>query len=1221
MLGINCLIKNTTLHELVKDAVNTLGDMYVSTGIIPTVKDIWQEMRANGFEVDVSTVGYVYMTELSTRSSEFFQHAEVEKQSSHAFTRSINKIINQEGVNLMTGEESPVEAVASGLARLYKALTPNVNTKTVQKDLQDILFKGVRRLLPVNATARNSKNFEEIVAAALQDAGTGIANVTGGLNSLKEMQLALKKELQQYIGTLAAKDAFEGAKFADYVNEIMQSSYQLMLNRTDARKIVTDALKDFEDGRFVRVSQTTGAGGAVKKNERIDWRELSKEAKTVTDVANMIQAVFESKLDKKGNRIYSDEDIDIIKTSVAKEYSQVFEKNIVSKITQPKKTTVQIKNDWQKARDIINQVADKFLPAKKTGVKNILARKSQVDIAKMNYAKLELDERYNKGQLTPVEYRQASELIYNIKNGDAVFVTTQEASQFITVAMNELFGNKKLAQLYRDGTKAFPAFVEDFKKSLGVIGYSRADQDLITNSVMPDLENYFQKVPQEVQKLLESRSAIKPTPQQSEEYARLAELQALGAFSDGKFNPLVYKALGVKELPIQSMQQIEAISETINKLLDNVKNPLQANLLFRQLTSDINLILHNNITRSENKMSHVALRTIHHFNLYTQAALNGILMNIFNMAQNVTANTVQMLATSVNLITKADQRYLNKNVKLFWSALIDVGFRDGLVDGLQAGEFANEARLDDYLRRPFKELFTNKSVGDKFLGILKAVLMPFRILGNAYDVAAKAVNTKKLFTLALNDVLAAKGYDKEGRYKLISDSLYDGKLIADSISEAERLMQLIGEPANPQRAYRMAQQIIAYKIVDSGTISEAEFSAISKTAFKVSGKGLGHEYQYEHKDTNAKNIVVQGTSLPGRLADEANKLTQIWKNSRMGSNDKTGYAIASLVDNVKTAIFTKFIGGATRWIPLTVQSMGFGILAYSQLGKKIDLLAANGSLKNEQELRGDLEKRLTKNEAFFRGLTGIAYSYTIGLIVRALLNTDCDENDPECMKEKESAMAYVKEKISSKIDPHGNMMKIAFDAFDGKGEVFDKDSKKFIFQLFNVDNKFSPYEQINSSLQNIGLFAMDNPKQKPDKQEGMGMLGRIIGAPYTNPINAYFKAYDVVTKGKPAFEQATTLKFGVFGGGLTERVGALKYLGIENEGVTGFSGVGGATVDVLRSRYNISTKAQLKAYIKQNGFDNLKRKVVSKTAKKGFYERKIFTKVQEASIRAQLTNK
>ena len=495
------------------------------------------------------------------------------------------------------------------------------------------------------------------------------------------------------------------------------------------------------------------------------------------------------------------------------------------------------------------------------------------------------------------------------------------------------------------------------------------------------------------------------------------------------------------------------------------------------------------------------------------------------------------------------------------------------------------------------------------------------MLGSAYDVAAKAVNTKKLFTIALNDLLAAKGYDKEARFKLISDSLYNGRLVEESIAEATRLMELIGEKPNKQQAYRMAQQIMAYKIVDSGTVSEAEFYAITETAFKVSGKGLGHEYQYEHKDTNATNIIVQGASLPGRLADEANKLTQIWKNNRMGNNDKIGYAAASLVDNVKTAIFTKFIGGATRWVPLTVQSMGFGLLAYGQLGKKVELLKANGDIKNKDELKGALEKTLTKNEAFFRGLTGLAYSYTIGLLVREILRTDCDPKDPECAKEKESALAYIKDKMSSKIDPHGNMMKVALDAFDGKEEIFDKDSKKFIYQLFNVDNKFSPYEQLTSSLQNVGLFAMDNPKQKPDKQEGIGMLGRIMGAPYTNPIHAYFKAYDVITKGKPPFEQATTFKFGVFGGGLTERIGALKYLGIENEGVTGVKGVGGATVDVLRTRYNISTKAQLKTYIQKNGFDNLKTKVVSPTAKKGFYERRIFSKAQEASIREQINNK
>lgn len=1222
MLGINCLIKNTPLHAIVKDAVNTLGDMYVSAGKIPTVKDIWQELRANGIEVDVSTVGHIYMTELSGKSEEFYQPKEVEEQSSRSFQKSINKIINKKGKELKIGEESPVEMVANAISQLYKALTPNTNTKSVQRDLQDILLKGMRRLLPATSQNKNSTNFDTVVNESLVNTQKGFTDINGSLNSMRDMHLALKRELANYTKELAKSDPFEAAKFTDYVNEIMNSSYQLMFSKSEANTVVTDALKSFEDGRFVKVTETTNSNGVVTRKETLDWKEISKYAKDVTDVANMVQSAFESKLDKNGNRSYSDEEIDIIKQSVAKEYQNLYQKNVVNKITQGKKTTVPIKNEWQKARDLVNKIADKFIPGATKKPSNYL-NKNKIDEKKINEAKKDLDERYNKGELTPNEYRQASELLYNIKNGDAVFMTTQQANSFISGALRNIFGNQKVAQSYRDGNKSFIDLVNDFKASLGEMNYSKDEQNVIANSVMPDLENYFQKTAFEANKVLESKSKERATPQQREDFERLAELQSLGAFSSGKFNPLIYKSLGVSELPIKSMQQIEAVTETINKLLKNVKSPVQAQLLFKQLTSDINIILHNNITRSENKISNVALRTIHHFNLYTQAALNGILMNIFNMVQNVTANTMQMISTSANVMTNADVRYLTKNVKLFWSALTDVGFRNGLVDGLQAGEFSNEARLDDYLRKPFKELFTNKSVGDKFLGIWKAVLMPFRVLGSAYDAAAKSVNTKKLFTLALNDVLKAKGYDNDARYKMISDALYDGKLLSESIEEANKLIELIGDKPNKDRAYRMAQNIMAYKLVDSGTVSEAEFNSIANTAFKVSGKGLGHEYQYELKETDGLNAIGQVVTLPGRVADLINSATAIWKAREMGDSDKTGYAIASLVDNVKTSIFTKFIGGSTRWIPLVGQSAGLGLGAVSQLGKKIDLVNENGIVKNTTDLSADIEKKLTKNEAFFRGLTGIAFHFTLGLLIKEMLSTDCPDGDKKCEEEKDSAKNYIKSKISTKVDPAGNLILIAKDLFDEEEVVFDKDSWKYISQTLNIDNKFDTYGQIKNIAQNSGLIPMSNVNQKPDKQQAMGGLGKLIGGTYTNPINAYAKAYEVVTKGRPKFEQQTNIKYGLFGGGILERIGALPMLGIKNDGITGMNGVGGAKVDRLKDVYGITTKQQLKDYLKSNGIEQgLKKLKIEVDKKDGTkYEKGMFNANEKQDIKEWMDQK
>ena len=1051
-LGINCLIKNTQLHQIVKDAVNTLGDMYVAAGSIPTVKDIWKELRANGIEVDVSTVGYIYSTELSTKSNEFYQVDEVEEQSSSAFAKAINKIMNRQGTLLTIGEESPVEMVANSLSKLYNSLFQVQNIKSVQRDLQDVLLKGMKRMLPSNSTVQKSQNFDEVVNEALVNKSKGILDINGNLNSLKEMHSELKKELERYVKEIEKSDSFEAAKFRDYVNEIMNSSYQLMLSKTEASDVVIDALKSFDE-RFVKEVNATDKNGNKIKREIPNWNQITKQVKSVTDIENMVEAVFKSKTDAAGNRIYSDEDVDIIKTSLSKEFQTVFQKNIVERAS------------------------------------NVL--------------------------------------------------------------------NNKLKE--------------------------------------------------------------KPSKNQREQFERLAELQSLGAFNDQKFNPLIYKALGVSELPIESMRQIEAVTETINKLLDNVKNPMQANLLFRQLTSDINLIVQKNITTSDNKLANVALKTIRHFNLYTQAALNGILMNMFNMVQNVTANTMQMISSSVNLMTKGDWRYLNKNVKLFWSTLIDTGFRNGLVDGLQAGEFANEARLDDYLRKSFKELFTNKSVGDKFLGIWKAVLTPFRVLGSAYDAAAKSVNTKKLFTLALNDVLAAKGLKSEARFKVISDALYDGKLLDESIEEANKLIELIGDKPNKDRAYRMAQNIMAYKLVDSGTISETEFNSIVKTAFKVAGKGLGHEYQYELKDTDGLNLAVQGFSLVGRGADLLNTSTQYWKNTQMADNKKLGFAIASLVDNVKTTIFTKFIGGATRWIPLTAQSGGFGAFAVSQLGKKIELLNTNGEVKNENDLKANLEKKLTKNEAFFRGITGVAYTYTLGLIIKSMLDTECKEGDEECIKNKNSAKNYIKETIARKTDPHRNLMKLALDAFDGDGQVFDKDSYKFITQTFNIDNKFSPYEQFKGISQNLGITPMDNPNQKPDFQQAMGNLGRMLSGSYTNPINSYFKAAKIMTQGKPKFQQSTTLNYGLFGDGLLENLGALKSLGIRNDGVTGLKGIGGGKVEHLQSLYNISTKSDLKKYLDENGsFDELKYPIHKKDGTT--IMRKVFSEKESADVTDELNN-
>ncbi len=199
-------------------------------------------------------------------------------------------------------------------------------------------------------------------------------------------------------------------------------------------------------------------------------------------------------------------------------------------------------------------------------------------------------------------------------------------------------------------------------------------------------------------------------------------------------------------------------------------------------------------------------------------------------------------------------------------------------------------------------------------------------------------------------------------------------------------------------------------------------------------------------------------------------------------------------------------------------------------------------------------------------------------------------------------------------------MALAKDMFDGDGVAFDKESWDYLKEIFNIDNKFSADNQlIREILPNIGLMKMANPNQKPDPQEGLGKLGKLLGGGFTNPIHSYFKAHYILTKGKPPFEVPTNLKYGLLGEGFLEDVGATKALGISNNGVTGLKGIGGSKVAVL-SELGITTKEQLEEYVKKNGFGELKMKVVSAKAKKGFYMRKVFSSADSVNLTTQWAN-
>ena len=336
-MKINCIIKNTKVLQQLELLVGNISDKLIDKDILPTPTNIYNEIRNLGVEVDLSTIGAIYAKNLSgTDATTYMTVAEVSKEIGADFNNTIKKIIQLNKGTKEIGKRSPAEAVAAAIANIFVDRNTPVQARTLMRAMQDIMLKGLKRHIPGNPVSHSIDPFDVARAALDKMAHLGVKDIHGQLNSLRDVFADVKIELDKQIQELKAKNAPAStiAQYENMIDGVQNSIYQLLLSKTEAREIITEAIKKYKNGIFTK----TDKNGNVKLN----YDALSGHVKSEQDLRDNVK-------DALTDAGFNPADIGIIQDSLAEEFKDAYA-NILDKATKK----LQTKQD-AKERPIINK--------------------------------------------------------------------------------------------------------------------------------------------------------------------------------------------------------------------------------------------------------------------------------------------------------------------------------------------------------------------------------------------------------------------------------------------------------------------------------------------------------------------------------------------------------------------------------------------------------------------------------------------------------------------------------------------------------------------------------------------------------------------------------------------------------------------------------------------------------------------------------------------------
>lgn len=313
MLDISCLVKNTTLRNDLNDLVEYIAYERVAKNMDAGLQSIYNDIRSNGIEVDLQTIGFIYNDVLPKSFAQFDSDHDVNEYALKSFEDAINRAARLEAPEQeerQIGQNSPDMEVVNGILNMFTKLNTEI-TDPIYSDMramQEALWKGIQRKLDLTnqSVPKTQKDWEELLHQALGYEQLGMTDINGRLNSISDLFDSMKDQLAEATREMISRgDHATAQKWNEMIAKLKAASYSLLFSKGEGKAFITGIFKEAGFGKVLKNGKTV-----------IDWNKLSNEIGGVLDLHNNIDRVMRAKN-------YSDSVIQAVKDSFENEVNDM----------------------------------------------------------------------------------------------------------------------------------------------------------------------------------------------------------------------------------------------------------------------------------------------------------------------------------------------------------------------------------------------------------------------------------------------------------------------------------------------------------------------------------------------------------------------------------------------------------------------------------------------------------------------------------------------------------------------------------------------------------------------------------------------------------------------------------------------------------------------------------------------------------------------------------
>ena len=326
-MKLNCLIRNTKIETSVRSAINGIVDFLVDSDIKPSFKEVYKTLKSEGLEIDMESVGALYVEETERYGSDFFTSEDevadiVGAKIKQAQQEIVSRIKQEDGTigESKIGDTAPEKTLANNVGKMFDRFINGAlpqKTKSTMKAFEDLMKKAIVSSLP-----KIPKEAQKSITSSLDyffaQEKDGFRTLKGSINNLQTLHEATRKEVAKYVEGIT-KNLSESeaeiiqAQWDSYTESIIDGTYDLMLGKGEQNKLLNESLKQIKiDGKSI-----------LDKNGNIQWSKLS-ESGNVDVVKRAISDLFQEGVKNQDGSVqkYTKEQADRIAQYLGTRYEQ-----------------------------------------------------------------------------------------------------------------------------------------------------------------------------------------------------------------------------------------------------------------------------------------------------------------------------------------------------------------------------------------------------------------------------------------------------------------------------------------------------------------------------------------------------------------------------------------------------------------------------------------------------------------------------------------------------------------------------------------------------------------------------------------------------------------------------------------------------------------------------------------------------------------------------------